>query len=143
MESNGETKMDIKYVDKYSKKPNSLADKVIEAAESGDRVAHWKAVYNLIRHQNKKARKEQDKVAKEVAEVRAEKIFTKRSKVMGLKFGVSMPEMTWDALVKADTIAFGRSDLRETNKEDHIDGVKGSNQIVRDLAKAFPQYRVS
>lgn len=135
-------KTKLPYIDRYSKKSNDLADKVIEAARSGDRVAHWKAVHNLLRATNKKARKEQDKTAKEVAEVRAEKIFTKKSKTMGLKFGLAMPPTTWSALVKADEIAFGRSDLRETNKEEYSD-LKGSNQIVRDLAKAFPQYRVN
>lgn len=131
-------------VKSYDKKSNELANKVIKAAESGDRVAHWKAVHQLLRHQNKKARKEQDKIAKECSEVRAEKIFKKtKSKVMGLRFGVAVPPMTWNALVTADRIAYGRSDLFNTDKEDHLDGIKGSNQIVKDLERAFPQYKVT
>lgn len=128
---------------KYDTKANDLADKVIAAAKSGDRVAHWKAVYALLRHQNRKARREQDKIAKECAEVRAEKIFKKTpSSKMGLRFGVSMPPMTWNSLVAADKLAYGRSDLFNSDKEDY-QSLKGSNQIVRDLEKAFPQYKVS
>lgn len=131
------------FVKNHTKKANDLGDKVIEAAESGDRVKHWKAVHQLLRAQNKKARKEQDQTAKECAEIRAEKKFRKtKSKVMGLRFGVAMPPITWNALVAADRIAFGKSDLADYDKEADTD-LKGSNQIVKDLERAFPQYRVS
>lgn len=127
----------------YTDKAYELADEVIKAAESGDRVRHWKAVYALLRHQNKKARAEQDKIAEECASVRKDKIFKKtKSKTMGLRFGVSMPPMTWNALVEADRIAFGRSDLFNTDKEEY-QTKDGSNVIVKDLERAFPQFRVS
>lgn len=127
----------------YDKKANELADEVIKAANSFDRVAHWKAVHKLLRHQNKKARQEQDKIAKECKEVRQEKIFKKTpSSKMGLRFGVSMPPLTWNALVEADRLAYGRSDLYNTDKEDYSDK-KATNQVVKDLEKAFPQYKVT
>lgn len=131
------------YFDKYDKKANELADAVIAAAKSGDRVAHWKAVYKLLRHTNKKARKEQDQIIKEAREVRDAKVVKKtKSDIMGLRWGVAMPPMTWNALVEADRLAYGRSDLKEYNKEADPD-LKGSNAIVRDLETAFPQFKVS
>lgn len=131
------------YVDSYTKKANELADNVIKAANSFDRVAHWKAVHALLRHQNKDARKEQDQTAKDCLSVRKEKIFKKTpSSKMGLRFGVSMPPTTWTALIEADTVAYGRSDLKSTDKESYTD-LKATNAIVKDLEKAFPQYRVS
>jgi hypothetical protein len=136
-------KTDIPYYENFDKKANELADKVIKAAKSGDRVAHWKAVYALLRHTNKKARKEQDQIAKEAREVREAKVVKKdKSKIMGLRWGVAMPQMTWNALVEADRLAYGRSDLKEYNKEADL-SIKGSNQIVKDLEAAFPQFKVS
>lgn len=133
----------LPYYDNFDKKANELADEVIKAAKSGDRVRHWKAVYKLLRHTNKKARKEQDITAKEAKEVREAKVVKKESsEVMGLRWGVAMPPTTWDALVEADYIAYGRSDLKDYDKESDKE-LTGSNQIVRDLEKAFPQFRVS
>lgn len=130
-------------VKKYSKKANELADEVIASAKSGDRVRHWKAVYELLRHQNPTARKEQDQTAKDCASVRKQKMFKKtKTKKMGLRFGVAMPPMTWNALVEADRLAYGRSDLHNTDKEEH-QKLDGSNAIVKDLELAFPQYKVS
>lgn len=126
-----------------TKKEEVLVDKVVDAAESGDRAAHWKAVYDLLRTTNKKARKEQDKIAEECASVRKDKMFKKsKSKTMGLRFGVSMPPMTYNALVEADTLAYGHSDLRETDKES-FQTKDATNSVVKDLEKAFPMYKVS
>lgn len=137
------TKTKLPTFSQFDKKANELANKVIESAQSGDRVKHWKAVHDLLRYQNKTARKEQDATARDCKIVREEAV-VKKSKTakLGMRWGVSMPQMTWNALVDADTLAFGRSDLREYNKEADAD-IKGSNQIVRDLEIAFPQYRVS
>lgn len=134
---------DLPYYDDFDKTANKLADEVIQAAKSFDRVRHWKAVYKLLRHTNKKARKEQDKIAKEAKAVREAGVVKKeKSKTMGLRWGVAMPPMTWNALVEADRLAYGRSDLKEYDKEADQD-LKGSNQIVKDLERAFPQFRVS
>lgn len=125
---------------KYSKKADSLADKVITQE---DRVKRWKHIHDLLRTQNKKARKEQDQVAKECAEIRAEKIYSKKkTKTMGLRFGVAMPPTTYNALVKADELIYGKSDLASPDKEAYLD-LKATNQVVKDLGRAFPQYKVS
>lgn len=134
---------ELPYIDDFDKKANQLANEVIEAAKSFDRVRHWKAVYRLLRYTNKAARREQDKIAKEAKAVRTAAVVKKdKSSTMGLRWGVAMPPTTWDALVEADRLAYGRSDLKEYDKEADQD-LKGSNQIVRDLERAFPQFRVS
>ncbi len=136
--------MKQKYFEKFGKKANELADNVIKTAQEGDRAAHWKAVYELLIFQNKAAKKEAEQTAKEAEEVRKAKVVKKtKSKTMGLRWGVAMPPMTWDALVEADRLAYGRSDLKEYDKESDVAGIQGSNQIVRDLEKAFPQFKVS
>jgi len=125
------------------KKTQELIDKVVDAAESHNRAAHWKAVYNLLRHTNKTARKEQDETATDCASVRKDKMFkSSKSKTMGLRFGVAMPPMTYNALVEADTLAYGKSDLRETDKESHLTK-DATNSVVKNLETAFPQYKVS
>lgn len=125
---------------KTDKKTDALLEKVIEAGD--DRVARWQAIHELIRQKNKKAKREQDAVAKQCEWYREERIYKKtKSKIMGLKAGVQMPPMTWSALIEVDTAIFGKSDLRNTDKEAHKTP-QGSNKIVRDLAKAFPQYKV-
>lgn len=131
------------YYENFDKKANELADKVIQSAKSGDRVAHWQAVYALLIHTNKKAREEAEQTIKEAKAVRAAKVVkTVKSKHLGLRWGVAMPPMTWNALVEADRLAYGRSDLKEYNKEADS-SPKGSNQIVKDLELAFPQFKVS
>lgn len=132
------------YIEKFDKKANQLADKVIKAANSYDRVAHWKAVYDLLIYQNDKARKEAEQTSKEAASVRKSGVVKKtKSKTMGLRWGVAMPPMIWNALVEADRLAYGRSDLKEYDKEADLSGITGSNQIVKDLELAFPQFKVS
>jgi len=136
--------MKQKYFDKFNKKANRLADKVIEAAIEGDRAAHWKAVYELLIYQNKEVRKEAEITAKEAKEVREAKVVKKnKSKTAGLRWGVAMPPTVWNALVESDRLAYGRSDLKDYDKESDMAGIQGSNQIVKDLEKAFPQFKVS
>ena len=131
-------------VKKFDKKANELSNKVIKAAESHDRAAHWRAVHDLLRHLNKKARKEQDEVSKDCKAFRDAKVVKKeKSKIMGLRWGVSLPPMTYNALIEADLVAFGKSDLQNYDKEGDDAGITGSNGIVKDLEKAFPMYKVS
>lgn len=139
------TKTDtLPYIKKYDKKANELANAVIKHAMAHDRVKHWKAVYDLLMYQNEKARKEAEKVAEDAKIVRKSGVVKKtKSKTMGLRWGVAMPPMTWNALVEADRLAYGRSDLKEYDKEGDDAGIKGSNQIVKDLELAFPQFKVS
>ena len=135
-----EKKYSIPKETKFKGDVHKLAD---HAMREDDRVIRWKMVHALLRQNNKKARREQDKVAKEAASVRADKIFSKhKSKKMGLRFGVALPPTTFNALVQADLLITGHSDLQHPDKEESMD-LKSTNKIVKDLAAAFPQYKVS
>lgn len=124
----------------YDTKANDLAQVVLDARE--DRVKRWKAVHKMLRYQNKKARKEQDVTAADCRFFREQGLVSKKkSEKMGLRWGVALPPMTYAALVQSDKLILGHSDLTNPNKEDHSD-LKGSNQIVKDLQRAFPQYKV-
>ena len=126
---------------KYDEKSNSIAQAIIDCKD--DRVKRWKLVHDLLRAQNKKACREQDKTAKEAASVRSDKMFSKhKSKTMGMRFGVALPPTTYNALVQADVLVYGKSDLKNPDKEDSLD-LKSTNKIVKDLERAFPQYKVS
>lgn len=126
---------------KYNTKSNELAQQIIDCKD--DRVKRWKLVHELLRKQNKKARQEQDKTAKDAKYFRDNKLVSKeKTKTMGLRWGVALPPTTYTALVQADVLVYGHSDLQHPDKEATLD-LKGSNKIVKDLAKAFPQYKVS
>lgn len=135
-----EKKFIIPKESKFDTKTQTEAD---HAMRELDRVIRWKKVHDLLRKNNKKARKEQDITAKDAKYFRDKKLIKKdKTETMGLRWGVAMPPMTWDALIQADIIATGHSDLKNPDKEGELD-LKGTNQIVKDLEKAFPQYRVS
>jgi len=124
----------------YSKDSHTIADK---AMREEDRVVRWKKVHTLLRKHNKQARKEQDVTAKDAKYFRDNKLVKKdKTKIMGLRWGVAMPPMTWNALIEADILITGHSDLQHPDKEGY-ETRDGSNQIVKDLEKAFPQYRVA
>lgn len=126
---------------KYDTKTNNLAQKIIDCKD--DRVKRWKLVHDLLRKQNKKARKEQDITAKDAKYFRDNKLIRKdKTEIMGLRWGVALPPTTYTALVQADVLVLGKSDLQHPDKEATID-LRGSNKIVKDLEKAFPQYKVS
>lgn len=130
-------------VDKNTKYDGDLNREADKALREMDRVKRWKLIHDLLRKQNKKARKEQDTAAKDAKYFRDQKVIRKdKTEVMGLRWGVAIPQMTWNALVQADRVATGHSELANPDKEATTD-LKGSNQIVKDLEKAFPQYKVS
>lgn len=125
---------------KYSDDSNSLADGIITET---DRVKRWRMIHDLLRVQNKKARKEQKTHAKAMADVRKNKLYNKRKARRGqLRFGVSIPQMTYDAIVETDILVFGKSDIRNPEKE-NFHTPDATNSIVKDLAKAFPEYKAS
>lgn len=125
---------------KFDTKQQTEADHVMREL---DRVKRWKKIHDLLRKQNKKARKEQDTVAKDCAYFREHGLVKKdKTEKLGLRWGVSLPPMTYNAIVQADRLIDGHSDLANPNKEDYQD-IKGSNEIVRDLERAFPQYKVA
>lgn len=135
-----EKKFTITKGSKFDAKTQTEAD---HAMRELDRVIRWKKVHDLLRKNNKKARKEQDETAKDCEYFRKHKLIKKtKTEKMGLRWGVAMPPMTWNALIQADIIATGKSELQHPDKEAHLD-LKGTNQIVKDLEKAFPQYKVS
>lgn len=113
-----------------------------EAMREMDRVLRWKKIHALLRKTNKKARKEQDVTAEDAKYFRENNLVKKdKSEAMGLRWGVALPPITYHAIVQADLVIDGKSDLQHPDKEDQLD-LKGTNQIVKDLEKAFPQYRV-
>lgn len=141
MKAATEKKFTIPKETKYSDKAlHRLADEIMR---EDDRVVRWKKAHKLLRLTNKKARKEQDITAKDAKYFRDNKLIKKeKTEVMGLRWGVALPPMTYYALIQADTIATGSSDLQNHDKEQYKH-ITGSNQIVKDLEKAFPQYKVA
>jgi hypothetical protein len=141
MLANKEKKYTVPKETKYTDKgAHTLADEIMR---EDDRVIRWKKVHELLRKNNKKARKEQDITAKDAKYFRDNKLIKKtKSKEMGLRWGVAIPTLTWNAMIQADLIVEGKSDLQNPDKESTID-IKGSNQLVKDLEQAFPQYKVS
>lgn len=125
---------------KHSKAANKKADAVITEL---NHIERWRLVHDLLGKQNKLARKEQKAHAKAMADVRKEKIYNKRKAKKGqLRFGVSIPNMTYQAIVDADMLIFGESMLFDPKKDEHSTP-NATNKIVRDLAKAFPEYKAS
>jgi hypothetical protein len=125
---------------KYSKESNSLAEAILKEK---DDIKRWRMIHDLLRIQNKKARKEQDKQAKAMADVRRLKIYNTRKARKGqLRFGVSIPNITWQALVESDILVKGSSVLKDPKKDEHLTK-NATNRIVQDLATAFPEYKAS
>lgn len=117
-----------------------LAD---EAMRELDTVKRWKKIHALLRKTNAKARKEQDTTSKDCQFFREQKLInTTKTQQMGLRWGVAVPPMTWNAMIQADLVINGRSDLQHPDKEAGTD-LKGTNDIVKNLEKAFPQYKVA
>ena len=130
-------------ISKETKFKSDLQKQADEAMREEDRVLRWKKVHALLRKQNKKARREQDETAKDAKYFRDNKLIkSEKSEIMGLKWGVALPPMTYNAIVQADIIIDGHSDLQHPDKEADLD-LKSTNQIVKDLVKAFPQYKVA
>lgn len=135
-----EKKFIVKKDTKFSQRANTEADHTMREM---DRVIRWRKIHDLLRKHNRRARKEQDITMEDAKFFRDNGLVKKeKSKAMGLRWGVALPPMTYQAIVKADIIIDGKSDLQSTNKEDFKD-ISGSNQLVKDLEKAFPEYKVS
>lgn len=139
MKSIAEKEFSLPTKTKHDRKVHLDAD---HAMRELDRVKRWKKVHDLLRKNNKKARKEQDVTAKDAKYYRDNRLVRKdKTKIMGLRWGVSLPPTTYEAIVQADVIVNGKSEIEHPDKEENMD-LKSTNQIVRDLEKAFPQYRV-
>ena len=141
MEALKEKKFVIAKDTKYKGTLNQQADRAMREL---DRVLRWKKVHALLRTNNKKARKEQDITAADAKFFRDNKLIKNtKSKTMGLRLGVALPPMTYTMIIQADRLVNGKSDLAEPDKEDSRLGITATNQLVKDLEKAFPQYKVS
>lgn len=128
---------------KDSKFDTKLQTEADHAMREMDRVLRWKKVHALLRKTNKKARKEQDQTAEDAKYFREQGFIKKtKTKTMGLRWGVALPPMTYNAIVQADIIATGSSEIQHPDKEAH-QTLDATNKIVKDLEKAFPQYKVS
>lgn len=102
-----------------------------------DNTKRWRMAADLAREMNPEVKKEQDKQIKAMAEVRRLGLYRKtKTKKMGLKFAVSIPSMTFTVLSTVDP------SLRNIDKSEWTTR-DGSNQIARDLARVFPEYRAS
>lgn len=134
-----------KFIISKESKHNSLAlqKQADEAMRELDTVKRWKKIHALLRKTNKKARIEQDEVARDCKFFREEGLVKKtKSEKMGLRWGVSIPPMTWNAIIHSDLVINGHSDLQHPDKEGGLD-LNSSNEIVKQLEKAFPQYKVT
>lgn len=125
---------------KFDLKTQKQAD---EAMRELDRVLRWKKIHALLRKTNKKARKEQDTTAIDAKFFR-EKMLVKNTKSehMGMRWGVALPPMTYNAIIQSDKLIDGKSDLANPDKEAELN-LTGTNQLVKDLEEAFPQYKVA
>lgn len=136
-----EKKFQVSKDTKYTS--DALQRQADEAMRELDRVIRWKKIHALLRKTNKKARKEQDITAEDAKFFRDNGLVKKdKTEILGLRWGVALPPMVYHAIVKADVIIDGKSDLQHPDKEGGLD-LKSSNQLVKDLEKAFPQYKVS
>jgi len=126
---------------KYTKAQHK---KVIAIGTEKDDVKRWRMIHDLLRETNPKARREQDKQAREMQKVRDEKLYNQKlvKEEGGLIFRVSLPRATYSALVESDLMLLGKSILLDPQKARHLDP-RATNKIARKLSRAFPEYRVS
>lgn len=108
-----------------------------------DHKKRWRMVHDLLRQTNKIARREQDKQAKAMKKVREAKVYnTAGGGAAGMRFGVSVPNVTYQAIVESDMMVEGTSRLRAPEKQKYITK-DATNQIVKDLEEVFPEYKAS
>lgn len=120
---------------------NALREKHLEMAEAilkeTNREKRWRLAADFAREVNPDVKKEQDYQIKACSDVRRKKLYKKtKTKVMGLRFAVSIPPMTFNALSQVDP------SLRNIDKSEWSTK-NGSNEIVRALERTFPEYKVS
>lgn len=126
---------------KYSKEEH---DRIIAIFKEKDDVKRWRLIHDLLRDTNPRARREQKKQAKELKKIRDSQLYNnkKSANKTGLVFSVSIPNVTWQALVEMDTHVKGKSELVFTDKGQYK-SKNATNEIAKKLSRAFPEYRVS
>lgn len=95
----------------------------------------WRAMADLAAAVNPLIKREQDQYKKEMAEFRANREPIDPDKVGGLKFRVSVPNMTWLVIASTDP------GLVFTGKTNDVLQSRKTNKLVRKLDRAFPEYR--
>lgn len=102
----------------------------------------WRAVADLTIKTNARVRRQHEAQLREIERLRATRLNDNGSSSVNrnFRFGVSIPEGVWNAIVGFDLQVDGTSKLRDSNK--NHDKPMATNKIVRDLAKTFPEYRV-
>lgn len=102
----------------------------------------WRAVADFTIKTNKAVRKQHEEMLVQIEEVRETRDNDNGSSPhnRNFRFGVSMPEGVYKAIVGFDHKADGTSILTDP-KKDHADPM-GTNSIVRTLATVFPEYKV-
>lgn len=114
-----------------------------EIVQEKDYKKRWRMVHDLLGKTNPKALKEQKAQKKALEKTRENKVYnTGETGDMGLKFGVSIPRMTWQAMVGVDEMLDGESRLFDTKKGEGKNK-SSTNSLVQDLKEVFPEYRVS
>lgn len=102
----------------------------------------WRAVAEFTIKTNSRVRKQHEAQLREIEAVRKTRANDNGASPVNknFRFGVSIPEGVWNALVGFDMQLDGDSILRNPKKS-HDDPM-GTNAIVRRLARTFPEYKV-
>lgn len=96
----------------------------------------WRMIADFARDNNPHVKKEQDIQAKACKEIREAKLYRSKRKQGQIKFTVSIPPLTYQAMETVDP------ELRHLNKEDFY-SPDATNKQAQELARVFPEYRVS
>lgn len=95
----------------------------------------WRAMADFARAINPLVRTEQDAQIEVVKGLRLEQTNKFGAGKSGLRHGVSIPQLTWMAIVSVDP-ELQDTDLVTTNRATQ------TNRLVRQLARVFPEYKV-
>lgn len=102
----------------------------------------WRAVADFTIKTNAKVRKQHEAQLREIERLRDTRLNDNGSSATnkGFRFGVSVPTGVYKAIVGFDLQVDGDCLLRNPRKT-HEDPT-GTNAIVRQLARTFPEYKV-
>lgn len=101
-----------------------------------DATKRWRLIADFAREANPHVKKEQDIQSKACKEIREAKLYRSSRKKGQIRFTVSIPPLTYEAMVAVDP------ELIHLNKEDYY-SPSATNKQAKDLARVFPEYRVS
>lgn len=125
---------------KVSAIDDNLAAEIATLRSDSDDVERWKKVAELGRRMNPQILAEHKKQMRAMRQARKHKLYRKDRGEGQLRFGVSMPPMTWELLISSDIMVKGSSRLYDPEKNKYSTK-DATNGIVQDLMEAFPEYR--